>query len=487
MAILYNEGTTLAERVDACLDDEFAHKAVERAQDVFYDKRNAVVDELPNWDDMRHAARAIRNRVNKNLDYYVAEFARNAQAAGAHVHFAPTAEDALCEILDVFEEAHASTCVKSKSMMSEEIGMNEVLEEAGMEVVETDCAEAILQTAKDHPSHIVVPALHLDHEAIARMFHDELGYAGSSVPEDITRFLRVHLREKFLAAEVGVRGCNFAVASTGSTTLVTNEGNGRMVDTLPATQIVLVGIDRIVPDLESLDLMTSLLVRSAVGSKLTAYFTVDCGPAADDEGDGARDVHIIMIDNGRSDILGTEFAAIERCIRCGACLNICPVYRHITGHGYGSIYPGPMGIVMTCCLEGYDKVDKLPYACSLCSACTSNCPMDIPLHDLIRQHRVNMVAQGYAGPIERRAFETAGHVLSSRPLYDVATKVAARGMKPFARNGQSLGPATAWIPVLGAWTRNRDFNRLADERFRDWFKKHEKEQGNAPEKGEDAR
>lgn len=474
MAILYDKDESLRERVDKCLEDDFKHNAIETAQETFYNKRKQLVEEMPDWEGLRQSAIEIRNEVTRNLDFYVKEFAENAQAHGCTMHYAPTADDALWEILDVFEKHGAASAVKSKSMMTEEMGLNEVLEDAGVNVIETDCAEAILQTAKSAPSHIVVPALHFDREKIAEIFRNERGYDGDAVPEHITHFLRKIMREEFLSSEVGIRGCNFAVADTGSVTLVTNEGNGRMVDSFPKVQVVVVGIDRIVPDLESLDVMMALLPRSAVGAKMTAYFTIDQGPAHPGEADGPEEVHVVIMDNGRSSLLGTEFEDMLRCCRCGACLNICPVYRHITGHGYGSIYPGPMGIVLTAALEGYDNVGDLAYACSLCGACTDHCPVHIPLHDLIRDHRINMVEQGKNHKAEVPLFKAAELMWTNLPVYRMAMKAGRPVMQALSKGEEidGLGAKSAWIPVLKGWTSSRDMDVLSETRFRDWFEQH---------------
>ena len=490
MAVLYDTNHKLRERAATCLADDFKHNAIETAQETFYNKRGALVRAVPEWQDLRACAAAIREQVTQNLDYYVAEFVRNAQAQGARVHLAPTGEDALCAVLDIFEEHNAASCVKSKSMMTEEIGLNETLEEASIKVVETDCAENILQTAGDRPSHIVVPALHHNRDAIAEIYRSK-GYTGSNVPEEITHFLRSYLRTEFLTADIGIRGCNFAVAETGSVTLVTNEGNGRMVDTCPPVQIVFVGIDRIVPTLESLDVMMALLPRSAVGAKITTYFSVDQGARRTDELDGPATVHYIVMDNGRSSLLGTDFQPMLRCIRCGACLNICPVYRHITGHGYGSIYPGPMGVVMTCCLEGYDNVDSLPMACTLCAACDDDCPMEVPLHSLIRKHRIQKVQQGKASKAEAPLFATVSAVLSDSTAYRMVMPAGRFGMKALARSGVVgksieatrekrkldvvipaggvLSDNTTWVPILKNWTSCRNMDLMAPQLFRDWF------------------
>ena len=357
-------------------------------------------------------------------------------------------------------------------MVTEEVGLNDFLEEHGIHAIETDCAENILQTAGDKPSHIVVPALHFDRKHIRDLYRDKKGYTGSEDPEEITHFLRENLRKEFLEAKIGVTGCNFGVAETGSCTLVTNEGNGRMATTVPNTQIVFLGAERLVPNLKSLDTLLTLLVPSAVGSKITSSFSINTGTANADEADGPHSVHIIMVNNGRSTILKSEFAPMLRCIRCGACMNNCPVYRHITGHGYGSIYPGPMGVVLTPLLEGYDNTDKMAFACSLCGACDDACPVKIPLHELIHHHRLNIVAEGRPGAPEKAAFATAGKVLSNRKLYDLATGAGSKGMKIMGGSYGALGSSTSWIPVLRGWTGSRDFELLAEERFRDWFKRH---------------
>lgn len=475
MSILYYQNETMDERVNGSLADDFKHNAIMTAQETFYTKRKALVDAMPEWETFRETAKNIRQHVNDNLDYYVREFVENTTKRGNIVHLAPTAEDAINEIIDICESVQAKHIVKSKSMMSEEIGVNDELASVGVQVTETDCAEHIIQTAGDKPSHIVVPALHFDRKAIAELYRKKRGYAGTDNPEEITHFLRHILRNEFLTADIGMRGCNFPVASTGSLTLVTNEGNGRMVDSIPQVQIVLAGIDRIVPDLDSLDVMMALLVRSSVGAKMTNYFTIDSGPRRSDENDGPREVHVILIDNGRSSLLGTEFQDMMRCIRCGACLNTCPVYRHITGHSYGSIYPGPMGIVLTPALLGYEQTSELPYACSLCGACDDDCPMKIPLHELILKHRMNIVDAGQQPhPAEVPLFQAAGAVLGNSTLYNASIKAAAVGMKALSGSEDSLDERDTFIPVLGNWLQSRDLDDLSTVKFRDWFYRRER-------------
>ena len=478
MAILYNvngKEQSFQDRIKDCIADDFKHNAITTATDVFYSKRAALVDEVPEWEELREEARRIRNHVLDNLDYYLAQFAENAEKAGSHVYFAQTDKEAVEQVIEIFENRNAKKMVKSKSMVSEEIDINHALIDRGIEVFETDLAEIILQPNDwNPPSHIVVPALHLDRVAIRDVFQ-RYGYTGDEDPTRETKFIRGFIREKFLNADVGMTGCNFGVAETGTCTLVTNEGNGRMTTSVPNTQIILMGMERLVPSFEALDVMIALLVRSSVGSKITSYFSMTTGPRKADEVDGPEEQHIIIIDNGRSKILASEFREMLRCIRCGACLNICPVYRHITGHGYGSIYPGPMGVVLTPLLVGYDKAGSLPWASTLCGACSDHCPVKIPLHELILRHRQILVEEkGYGKGMQDFVFTAAGTALAHEKLFNLGTKVGARMMPLLAKDRKTLKEDTK-IPVLKNWTQSRDMDTLSKEKFRDWFKKHEAE------------
>ncbi len=474
MAIIYDDAP-LEDRIHRALSDTFKHHAIETAQDVITGKRDALVAEVDNWEEFRQHAADIRDHVLANLDFYIREFATNAEKNGAHVHFAPTDEDALECILDIFEETGAKTCVKSKSMMTEEIGLNPFLEEHGIKPVETDCAEHIIQTAGNAPSHIVVPALHFDRTSIRNLYREQKGYEGTNDPEEITRFLRKTLRPEFMNAPIGVTGCNFGVAETGSCTLVSNEGNARMASSIPETQIVVMGMERIVPDLRSLDVMMKLLVRSAVGAKISGSFSINTGCRREGEADGPKNVHIVMVDNGRTKILESKFRPMLRCIRCGACMNSCPVYRHITGHGYGSIYPGPMGVVLTPLLVGYEKAAKLPYACSLCGQCAEVCPVKVPLPMLISQHRRNVVSGGYVSPVEKAIFTTAAATFSSRRAYGLLTTAAAPAMKAITGQTNQLDRGNTWIPVLNGWLSSRNLDTMSSTKFRKWFAEHDKQ------------
>ncbi len=475
MAILYDQEHSFKERVKSSIADDFKHNAIKKAQDLFYGKRAMQVEAVEDWQDFREEAVTIREHVLDNLDYYLNQFANNAEKNGAQVHFAKTDKDACRQVIDIFKSRQAKSTVKAKTMVSEEIDVNHALIDEGIEVNETDLAEVILQLDDwNPPSHIVVPALHLDRVAIRKIF-SRYGYTGSEEPAEMTRFARAYIRKKFLDADVGITGCNFAVADTGSTFIVTNEGNGRMVTTLPKTQIVLMGMERLVPDLNALSVMMELLIRSSVGSKITSYFSMTNGPRKKGEMDGPEELHIVIVDNGRSEILRSEFRSMLRCIRCGACLNICPVYRHITGHAYGSIYSGPMGAVLTPLLVGYEKAKDLPYASTLCGACTDHCPVKIPLHELLLQHRQNIAErEGMGSTVEKTIFNMAGAGLSNSRLYNIGTKAAASAMKLMAGKDDMI-KTSSHTPILKDWVQSRNMPLMKKEKFRDWFKKYQNE------------
>lgn len=463
-------------RVESGINDRQMQKAVSSAQERFQKRRREATEELGNWEEWRKWGEAIRAHTMRYLDYYLEQLSENVSKAGGHVFFARTAAEANEYIIRVIKSKQATRVVKSKSMMTEEISLNKALEEAGCEVLETDLAEFILQ-ADDHdpPSHIVVPSLHKDREKIREIFA-RLGYQGSAVPEEMTRFARNYLRKKFLSAEIGITGCNFAVAESGSVVLVTNEGNARLCTTLPKTQITVMGMERLVPTWEELDVLVTLLCRSAVGQKLTTYVTGLTGPRREGEGDGPEEFHLVILDNGRSNILGTEFQSILHCIRCAACINVCPVYRHIGGHAYGSIYPGPVGAVLTPLLAGYDEYKELPYASSLCAACTEVCPVRIPLHELLIKHRRKIVETGKkAPPSERLAMKGFRLAATSPKLYRLASKAASIMAKPLTEEAKlktGFGP-------LKPWLETRDFPAPEQETFREWFQKRRKKGENS--------
>ncbi|MDP4124109.1 MAG: LutB/LldF family L-lactate oxidation iron-sulfur protein, partial [Bacillota bacterium] len=343
------------ERVSQGIDNEFMRGAVSGAQERLRTRRLEAAEELGNWEEWRSLSEEIRQHVLENLDFYLGQLAENVAKRGGHVYFAETAEEASSYIRDVIQKKNGKKIVKSKSMVTEEINLNEVLEKEGCEVVETDLGEYILQIDDhDPPSHIVAPALHKNKEQIRDVFKERLDYQHTEKPEELVMHARAILRKKFLEADIGITGCNFAIADTGSVSLVTNEGNGRLVSTLPKTQITVMGMERIVPSFSEFEVLVSMLTRSAVGQRLTSYITALTGPKLEGEVDGPEEFHLVIVDNGRSNILGTEFQSVLQCIRCAACINVCPVYRHVGGHSYGSIYSGPIGAVLSPLLGGYD-------------------------------------------------------------------------------------------------------------------------------------
>lgn len=458
--------------IDRQVHDQIMQKAVANAQETIGRNRQKMVDELGHWEDWRDRAAQIRDHVLANLDAYLYQLSEKIEQHGGHVFFAQTKEEASQYILNIAKEKKAKKIVKAKSMVTEEIGLNPVLENAGINVIETDLAEFILQQAKDAPSHVVVPAIHKNRAQIRQIFHDKLGYNGSDTPEEMTRFVRQNIRDDFFTADIGITGCNFVVAETGSVCLVTNEGNARLSTTLPKTHIAVMGMERIAPTFKEVDILITMLARSAVGLRLTGYNTWLTGPKENDNVDGPEDFHLVIVDNGRSKIIGSEFKDILRCIRCGACMNTCPAYRHIGGQGYDSIYPGPVGAVLTPLLGGYKDFKNLPYVCSLCTACDSVCPVKIPLSNLIKKHREVMVEQGITPTTERNITRVFNYVNRHPMLWKVGMNMGAHATKWFIKEGK----APLNIGAIKAWTEARNLPEGDGESFRSWFKKHQKEE-----------
>jgi len=470
MSIQIKTGT-FDERVQKGIENDFMLDSVASAQGRFRSGRKNAAEELGNWEDFRSLGEEIRTHTLQNIDYYLQQLSDQVSKRGGHVFFAETAEDANEYIQEVVKRKNGKKIVKSKSMVSEEIGLNKALEAVGAEVVETDLGEWILQLDGDVPSHIVTPALHLNREQIRQTFADKKGYDKTNTPEELALFAREQLRKDFLSADIGINGCNFAVAESGAITFVTNEGNARLCTSLPDTQITIMGMERIVPTWEELDVLVSLLTRAAVGAKLTSYITSITGTRLEDEVDGPEEYHLVIVDNGRSKILGTEFQSALHCIRCAACINVCPVYRHIGGHAYGSIYPGPIGAVLTPLLDGYEKHKELPYASTLCAACTDVCPVKIPLHKQLIRHRQIMVEKENMSPPSENIAMGGFVKWSSNPAaYKFSTKLARIALKPWSKDEKiTSGPGP-----LKSWTFKRDFPAPSKQTFRAWFKENRK-------------
>ncbi|GIO23520.1 LutB/LldF family L-lactate oxidation iron-sulfur protein [Oceanobacillus sp. J11TS1] len=459
------------ERIGQGIENDFMRQAVSSAQGRFRTGRLTQAEELGNWEDWRQLGSEIRSHTLENIDYYLYQLSEQVEKRGGNVFFAQTAEEANEYIENVVKKKNAKKVVKTKSMVTEEIGLNETLEKIGAEVVESDLGEWILQLDEDPPSHIVTPALHKNRQQIRDTFQEKKGYNKSDTPEELAAFAREQLRQDFLTADVGITGCNFAIAESGSVTLVTNEGNAEMVTSLPDTQISVMGMERLVPTWEDMEVLVSLLTRSAVGQKLTSYITTLTGTRLEEEVDGPDDYHLVIVDNGRSKILGTEFQSALHCIRCAACINVCPVYRHVGGHAYNSIYPGPIGAVLTPLLDGYEDHKELPYASSLCAACTEACPVKIPLHEQLIRHREIIVEEEKKSPVSEKIMMKGFAQWASNPAaYKLSTKVARTALKPWTKDEYiENGPG----PLKG-WTDVRDFPAPGKQSFRTWWNNRQK-------------
>jgi L-lactate dehydrogenase complex protein LldF len=439
------------------LQNPHTQQALDAATARLRDARLAAWGLLPDVAELRERGREIRQQTIADLDRYVDEFSRALEQRGGQIHFAADAEEATAAIREICRARGAKLVAKGKSMASEEIGLNEALEQDGLRVVETDLGEYILQLAGEHPAHIVAPAIEKTAEDVAALLGAVDGTELRPELEELTAAARRQLREVFESADVGITGANFAVAETGSIVLVTNEGNGRLVSALPRTHVVILGMERLVPTTRDLAVLLQLLARSATGQRLTTYTTVLTGPRRPGESDGPDELHVIVLDNGRSQLKRGRYREMLSCIRCGACLNVCPVYRKSGGDAYGPVYSGPMGAVLVPLLVGLERAPALPHASSLCGACTDACPVKIPLHELLLDLRRDLVAEGVAPLWERTAFRLWALAWSTPFGYRLSTAAARLG-----------APLAARLPGPGrSWSSQRSLPRLARRRFRD--------------------
>lgn len=453
-------------KVSEALDNKNLQRALGRMQTHFVDKRTAAVQAFPEFDQVRDAGAEIRDRVLQNLDSYLQRFEKAAQAAGATVHWAETPEEVGEIVAKIAHEHGVHKIVKSKSMVSEECSLNEHLEREGFEVVETDLGEYILQLAKEPPSHIVAPVLHKSKGEIATLFEEKHRRPRLSEIPAIVAEAREMLRSHFLAADMGISGGNFLIAETGSVMLFTNEGNGRLTTTLPRVHVAVSGIEKIVPTLEDAANLARLLPRSATGQSITNYISLLTGKRRAGDLDGPEHMHIVLLDNGRSKVLGTVFEPMLRCIRCGACMNHCPVYQNVGGHAYGWVYPGPMGVVLTPLYVGLEKTVHLPNASTFCGKCAEVCPVKIPLPDLMRELRAQQVERKLRSWQERAALR-AWRWTAERPrLYAFSTRVGVRLLSWLGGRKRRLRR----IPGAGGWTRERDLPAPSGRTFRDLYR-----------------
>ncbi len=443
------------DNVHDALTDARLQSALPHARN-FIATRAAAVARLPEFDALRDSARAIKDHTLAHLDLYLEAYERKVIENGGHVHYARDAAEANVIILDLCKAHGAKSVAKGKSMVSEEIGLNAALEHAGIAAVETDLGEYIIQLRGEAPSHIIAPAIHVtrnDVEADFRRFHRDLPPDRDlSQPEQLLAEARAILRDKFLSADIGLTGANFLVAETGSSILVTNEGNGDLAQTLPKVHIVLASIDKLTPTLNDTAQILRVLARSATGQDMSVYTTVTTGPRRPGDPDGPEEYHVVLLDNGRSAMLGGQFADMLRCIRCGACMNHCPVYHAVGGHAYGWVYPGPMGAVLTPSLIGVEQGGQLPNASTFCGRCEAVCPMHIPLPNMMRHWREREFER-HLTPVTVRSGLGLWAFFARRPaLYRLTTDLAMRALHLFGRSRGRF----AWLPLAGGWTRYRD-------------------------------
>ena len=448
------------------LGDSQLRANLARATSTIRDKRARVVDELPDWEELRAAGAGIKDSALLRLDSMLEQLESSVTAAGGMVHWARDAAEA-CSIVAAVARSHGvDEVVKVKSIATDEIGLNEGLAAAGVLAVETDLAELIIQLDGDFPSHILVPAIHRNRAEIRAIFRRELGLDDlTDEPAALAEAARVHLRAKFLSARMGVSGANFAVAETGSVCVFESEGNGRMCTTLPEVLVTVMGIEKVIPGWRDMEVFLQLLPRSSTGERLNPYTSVWSGVGPD----GPSEFHLVLIDNGRVQTLADEVGRQAlRCIRCSACLNVCPVYSRVGGHAYGSVYPGPIGAILTPQLRGIEEAPSLPYASSLCGACGDVCPVKIEIPRLLTHLRAREVAARRRLDPERLTMKALFHTFSTRERYERAQKVARTAARPLARGRSTISRAPG--PLAG-WTMSRDLPVPAPETFREWWRR----------------
>ncbi len=464
---MQNTSLQFKKQVTVKLADVKLQGALSRLQSRFVEGRSAVIGEINDLQETRTAAAAIRDRVLNDLEHWLLYFEQQATARGAIVHWAENGEDVNRIVAEIAALHGVRTAAKSKSMVSEECGLNDALELAGVKVMETDLGEYILQLAHEAPSHIVAPVVHKNKEEIADLFAEKHHLPRKTGIAELCREAREILRPAFLNADMGISGGNFLVAETGSVLIVTNEGNGRLVTTLPRVHVAISGIEKVVPTLEDVTTLVRLLPRSATGQSITNYVSVLTGNKAKEDHDGPEHFHIILLDNGRSSLIGSDVQEMLRCIRCGACMNHCPVYQNIGGHAYGWVYPGPMGSILTPLLGGMENAPDLPNASTLCGACGVVCPVKIPLPDLLRKLREKQMELGMKSRQETLMLKAWAWLALHPKIYALATRIGVRVMRLMGGKKKLIHT----LPGAGGWTDGRDFPAPSGQTFRELYKR----------------
>ncbi len=459
--IIWTDDPPFPQNAKQAVGDSQLRRNVRKATATIRERRAGMVAETPDWQELRHAGAAIKDDVLHHLDGYLTQFEQNATANGASVHWANDATEANAIVTNLIKQTGQTEAIKVKSMATQEIGLVDALAQEDITAHETDLAELIIQLSHDKPSHIVVPALHRNRAEIRRIFLDHMPDAPKDLTDDphaLAESARLHLRRLFLKAKTAISGANFAIAETGGLLVAESEGNGRMCLTLPETLISVVGIEKLIPTFRDLEVFLQLLPRSATGERMNPYNSIWTGVA---NNDGPQDVHIVLLDNGRTRALKDQVGRQAlRCIRCAACLNVCPVYERTGGHAYGATYPGPIGAILTPLLVGVEHAPQLPFASSLCGACYEVCPVEIDIPTVLVKLRRDAV-KAKPHKAEDAIFQAAASAMSGRRRWSAALK-SARLMR-LIRHGAP--------PPLSRWTRTRDLPAPPAEPFREWWSK----------------
>jgi L-lactate dehydrogenase complex protein LldF len=454
-------------RSEKALANTELQTAISRTTGKFVKKRDAAISAMPGFEAARDEASRIKRETLDRLDFHLSRFIEEAERRGAVVHAARDGAEAGEIAARIAKEEGITLAVKSKSMLTEEIGLNKSLIDAGVEVVESDLGDFIVQLAGETPSHIIAPAVHKTREQISRLFEEKLGEPHTERIPDLVAIARRRLREKFLAAGMGVSGANFLCADTGSIAIVTNEGNGRMGTILPRVHLAVAGIEKIIPRLADLPLFLRLLTRSATGQPISTYVSVLTGTKRQGDPEGPEKLHIILVDNGRTGILQGKYREILKCIRCGACLNICPVFQSVGGHAYGWVYSGPVGSVLTPLLAGLAEGVPLANASTLCGACADVCPVRIPLPEFLLELRGDEREQGLKSPQEVLGMKGYAAAMGRAGILEAMERFIGVVSQLFFKEGK-----TPWLPLkFSGWTDRRDFPAPAPQPFRKLWKK----------------
>ena len=457
----------------AALSDPKIQANLEGLYNGFHQARIDASDQTPDWEALQDKGRAIKAHTLDNLAYYLEMVERNVIASGGHIYFARDAEAASNYVVNLAKERGIELVIKGKSMVSEEMALNHRLEEEGIEPVETDLGEYIVQLAEETPFHIIAPAIHKSRVEVSELFVEKLNVPMYDNIEDLTKEARDQLRQKFVDAGMGITGANFIVAETGTVTLVTNEGNGRMCTSMPKIHVAITGMEKVVPSIEDLGLFLRLLIRSATGQRISSYVTTVTGPRGEDEVDGPEEFHLVIVDNGRSKMLADpNLREALYCLRCGACLNACPVYRKVGGHAYGWVYPGPIGAIVSPMLTNLSEAKDLPFASTLCGACKEACPVKINIPRMLLYLRKEL---------------TQGETYPEHKSVSMAESTAVKGWRAsvsssFMMRLSNLGGRLLQLPFvrggridrlpspLSGWTKHRKFPAIASKPFRTRWK-----------------